>query len=165
MSLPRLAVVRAPLSIEALAAAVDTVARARGGEGCGAVATFLGLVRATHQGRVVRHLDYEAFEPLALKVFAQIETEIARQWPSATVGLWHRVGRLAVGEASVAIVAATPHRAEAFQACRYAIECVKQIAPVWKHEFFEGGDVWVEGAVADPDDDAARATALAVACA
>jgi len=165
MSLSRLAIVRAPLSLEALCAVVDQDARARAGEGCGAMASFLGVVRATHQGRVVQHLDYEAFEPLALNVFGRIEAEIARHWPAATLGLCHRVGRLFVGDASVAIVAATPHRAEAFQACRYAIERVKQIAPVWKHEFFEGGSAWVEGAVADPDDEDARRAALAVACA
>ena len=165
MSLRRLAIVHAPLSLDTLGAAVVTEARARGGEGCGALASFLGLVRSTHQGRRVLHLDYEAFEPLALKVFAQIESEISGHWPSATLGLCHRVGRLDVGEASVAIVVATPHRAEAFQACRYAIERVKQVAPIWKHEFFEGGDAWVEGAVADRDDDGARRAALAVACA
>jgi molybdopterin synthase catalytic subunit len=165
MALPRLAIVRSLLSIETLSAAVEAEARARGGEGSGALASFVGVVRPTHQGRVVRYLDYEAFEPLALKVFSRIEAEIAAQWPAATLGLAHRVGRLDVGEASVAIVVATPHRAQAFQACRYAIERVKQIAPVWKHEFFDGGESWVEGAVADPDDEVARSAALAAACA
>jgi molybdopterin synthase catalytic subunit len=79
--------------------------------------------------------------------------------------LHHRLGRLAVGEASVAIAAASPHRSEAYAACRYTIERVKQIAPIWKHEFFEGGDVWVEGAVADPADRAAQAEAERIACA
>src|SRR4051794_39551134 len=106
---PRLAIVDAPLSIEALCAVVEAEARARGGEGCGALASFIGLVRATHQGRVVRHLDYEAFAPLAVKVFARIEREVEEHWPAATLGIWHRVGRLDIGEASVAIVAATPH--------------------------------------------------------
>ena len=72
---------------------------------------------------------------------------------------------IAIGEASVAIAAASPHRADAFAACRYAIERVKQIAPVWKHEFFEDGDAWVEGAVADPNDDLARQEARRRACA
>ena len=76
----------------------------------------------------------------------------------------HRIGRLSIGEASVAIAAASPHRADAFAACRYAIERVKQIAPIWKHEFFEGGDVWIEGATADPDDEAARRDAVLRAC-
>ena len=72
---------------------------------------------------------------------------------------------LSVGEASVAIAAASPHRREAFAACRYAIERVKQIVPIWKHEYFEGGDVWIEGATADPDDEAAREDAVRRACA
>ena len=84
---------------------------------------------------------------------------------AARLALHHRIGRLDIGEASVAIAAASPHRADAFAACRYAIERVKQIAPIWKHEFFDGGDVWIEGATADPDDEAARDGGGAVACA
>lgn len=164
MSHPRFAVADTPLSVEAIAAELAESAQARG-EGCGAVCTFLGVVRATHQGRRVRHLDYEAFAPLALKAFGRIGEEIAREWPGALVAIHHRVGRLRVGEASVAIAAAAAHRAEAFQACRYAIERVKQIAPVWKHEYFEGGDAWVEGATADLDDEAARQRAREAACA
>ena len=72
--------------------------------------------------------------------------------------------KLQIGEASVAIAAASPHRNEAFAACRYAIERIKQIAPIWKHEFFSGGDVWVEGATADPDDNEARQHALERSC-
>ena len=81
------------------------------------------------------------------------------------LALHHRIGPLEIGEASVAIAAASPHRADAFAACRYAIERVKQIAPIWKHELFEGGDVWIEGATADPDDEAARQAAQERACA
>ena len=73
------------------------------------------------------------------------------------VAVHHRTGRLEIGEASIIIAAASPHRADAFAACRYTIERVKQIVPIWKHEHFEGGDVWLEGATADPDDEAARA--------
>ena len=79
---------------------------------------------------------------------------------AARLAIHHRTGRLAIGDASVAIAAASPHRADAFAACRYAIERVKQIAPIWKHEHFEGGEVWIEGATADPDDEAAREAAL-----
>jgi len=164
MSADRLAIVNAPLSLDALAAEVEAAARSRG-EGCGAVGCFLGVVRARHQGRAVRYLEYEAYDVLAIKVFEQIEAEARDQWPGAILGLTHRVGRLSIGEASVAIAVATAHRAEAFQACRYAIERVKQIAPVWKHEFFEDGDAWVEGATADPADLDARREALARACA
>jgi molybdopterin synthase catalytic subunit len=129
------------------------------------VATFLGLVRNHHQGRRVLYLEYEAYEPLAQRTIERIAREAAERWPTTRLALHHRIGRVAIGEASVAIAAASPHRAEAFAACRYAIERVKQILPVWKHEFFEDGDVWVEGATADPDDVAARADAERVACA
>ena len=81
------------------------------------------------------------------------------------MALHHRTGRLEIGEASVAIVTASPHRADAFAACRYVIERVKQIVPVWKREYFDGGDVWIEGTTADPDDRQARAEAERIACA
>jgi molybdopterin synthase catalytic subunit len=164
MSAALLAVVTEPLSMDRLAAEVVAEARADA-QGCGALSTFVGLVRATHRGRQVRFLEYEAHVPLAVKVFRQIADEAGEEWPGSVVGLVHRVGRLEVGEASVIIAAAAAHRAEAFAACRYAIERVKQIAPVWKHEFFEDGDAWVEGAVADPADPAARRAARERACA
>lgn len=163
MSAPHLAVVTERLSIEALAARVEADARAIG-EGCGALAAFVGVVRATHGDRRVRHLEYEAFVPLALKVFRQIADEVAGEWPGTVLGLVHRVGQLQIGDGSVAIVASAAHRAEAFAACRYAIERVKQIAPIWKHEFFEDGDAWVEGATADPADAGVRRQALERSC-
>lgn len=158
------AVTRDALRVELLVAAVEKHAR-HAGEGCGAVCSFVGVVRATHQQRRVRYLEYEAFEPLAARAFERIAQEVALQWPDAVLAISHRIGRLQVGEASVAIAAATPHRRASFQVCRYAIERVKQIAPVWKHEFFEDGDAWVEGAVADVADEAARRAALETACA
>jgi molybdopterin synthase catalytic subunit len=130
----------------------------------GAVATFVGLVRGENLGRTVAFLEYEAYEPLALKAFARIDEEARAEWPSMTLGLHHRTGRLEIGEASIAIVVASAHRAEAFAACRYAIERVKQIAPSWKHEHFDGGEVWIEGATGDPDDDTARGEARRRAC-
>jgi molybdopterin synthase catalytic subunit len=99
-----------------------------------------------------------------VRAFERIDAEARERWPSVRLVLHHRVGILHIGEASVAIAAASPHRAEAFATCRYAIERVKQIAPIWKHEYFEGGDVWIEGATADPDDEVARRTALERAC-
>ena len=141
-------------------AAVDGSAGAEG-----AVVTFLGLVRNHNLGRSVRYLEYEGYVPLALRAFERIDSEISARWPGVRLALHHRVGRLAIGEASVAIVTASAHRAHAFAACRYAIERVKQIAPIWKREFFDGGDVWIEGATADPDDEGARAAAERVACA
>ena len=149
-----------PLALDRIAAALD------GDSGTdGAVVTFLGLVRNHNLGRSVRYLEYEAYEPLALRAFQRISDEIRDRWPGARLALHHRVGRLEVGEASVAIAARSAHRGDAYAACRYAIERVKQIAPIWKREFFDGGDVWIEGATADPDDERARAEAERVACA
>jgi molybdopterin synthase catalytic subunit len=133
--------------------------------GSGAVATFLGLVRDHNQGRRVLYLDYEAYEPLAEKALVRILDESRARWPSVRLAIHHRTGRMEIGEASVVIAAASPHRADAFAACRYAIERVKQIVPIWKHEHFEGGDIWIEGAIAHPDDDAAREAAMRIACA
>jgi molybdopterin synthase catalytic subunit len=131
---------------------------------CGAVATFVGVVRDRNAGRRVLWLDYEAYVPLARATFARIGSEAAGHWPSVRLAIYHRTGRIAIGEASVVIAAASPHRSDAFAACRYAIERVKQIAPIWKHEHFEGGEVWIEGATADPADDAARQAAFDRAC-
>jgi molybdopterin synthase catalytic subunit len=163
MRAPLLAIGPAPLALELL---VEAVAGREGSGGRnGAVATFLGLVRDHNAGRSVRYLEYEAYEPLARRAFERIVREIEARWPGVSVALHHRLGRLEIGEASVAIAAAAPHRADACAACRYAIERVKQIAPIWKREFFEGGEVWIEGATADPDDPRARAEAERAACA
>jgi len=152
------AVTAGPLDAPAVTALVA-------GPGTGAVATFVGLVREHNAGRHVLWLDYEAFAPLAIKAFEQIAQEAGDTWPEARMAIHHRTGRVAIGEASIVIAAASPHRADAFAACRYAIERVKQIAPIWKREFFEGGDVWIEGATADPDNAQARAEAERIACA
>jgi len=154
---PHHAITAVPLDSARVAASL-----ARNGDG--AVATFVGLVRNHNGGRPVLWLDYEAYEPLALKSFDRIAAEAVAQWPEARLAIHHRVGRVEIGEASVVIAAASPHRAEAFAACRYAIERIKQIAPIWKHEHFAGGEVWIEGATADVADAAARAAALERAC-
>ena len=159
---PLLSIGVAPLSLESLVRLVADRGPATGTDG--AVATFLGLVRNHNAGRQVQYLEYEAFEPLALRAFERIAEEISGHWPGVRLALHHRIGRIEIGEASVAIAAASAHRAEAFSACRYAIERVKQIAPIWKRELFEGGDVWIEGATADPEDARARADAERVAC-
>jgi MoaE-MoaD fusion protein len=151
------AITEAPLDAARLAASVAAPA-------CGAVATFVGLVRDHNAGRRVLWLEYEAYAPLARATFERIAAEAQSYWPSVRLAIHHRTGRLGIGEASVAIAAASPHRADAFAACRYAIERVKQIAPVWKREHFEGGDVWIEGATADPDDVPARQLAFERAC-
>ena len=143
---------------------VAALTRAVAAPGCGAVATFVGTVRDQNSGRRVLWLVYEAYEPLARKALARIGEEVSAQWPSVRLAIHHRVGRLNIGEASVVIAVASAHRADAFAACRYAIERIKQIVPIWKHEHFEGGDVWIEGATADPADETARQLALARAC-
>jgi molybdopterin synthase catalytic subunit len=154
------AVTRAPLDPNGLTAAI-----AQGNEGDGAVVTFTGLVRDHNQGRRVTFLEYEAYEPLAVRALERILAEVGEMWPSARLGVHHRIGRLDIGEASIIIAAVSAHRAHAFAACRYAIERVKQIVPIWKHEHFDGGEVWLEGATADPEDEAARQTAYKIACA
>ena len=165
----RFAVISDPLDAgpltDAVVAAHGAAAARAGTPGVGAVATFIGLVRDRNLGRRVLRLEYEAYEPLAVKAFGQIAAEAADHWPSAVLGVHHRVGPVAIGEASIVIVAASAHRGEAFAASRYTIERVKQIAPIWKHEYFEGGDSWIEGAVASADDAGAREEARRLACA
>ena len=163
MDAPLLSIGPAALVLEPLVAAVGTADGAALGTD-GAVVTFVGLVRNHNLGRAVQHLEYEAYEPLALRAFERIVGEITGRWPGVRLALHHRTGRLDIGEASVVIAAASPHRADAFSACRYAIERVKQIAPIWKREVFVGGEAWVEGATADPDDLEARARAERIAC-
>jgi molybdopterin synthase catalytic subunit len=163
VSTPLLKIGSGVLEIEPLMAAVCQRGTDSGSDG--AVATFVGLVRNHNLGRRVQYLEYEAYEALGLRVFERIAAEVAERWPGVRLALHHRTGRIEVGGASVAIAAASAHRGEAFSACRYTIERVKQIAPIWKREFFEGGDVWIEGATADPDDVDARERAGRVACA
>ena len=160
---PLLAIGREPLALAPLVAAVSDRGETAGADG--AVASFLGVVRNHNAGRSVRYLEYEAYEPLAVRSFERIAAEVSARWPGVRLALNHRIGRLEIGEASVAIAAASAHRADAFAACRYTIERVKQIAPIWKREYFDGGDVWIEGATADPDDQVARAKAERAACA
>lgn len=160
------AVTPKPLELPSVVAAVEQVVDRESGSGAaGAVTTFLGLVRAHNLGRRVLRLEYEAYAPLAVKAFQRIDDEARSAWPGIRLAIHHRTGVLMPGESSVVIVAASAHRGEAFAGCRFAIERIKQIAPIWKHEFFEGGDVWIEGATADPDDADAREEARRRACA
>ena len=155
------AVTTEPLDLDALVRAVNAEA-ATGAIGPGAVITFVGVVRNENLGRRVLRLEYEGYEPLAVRAFERIGVEVGDRW-SVRLAVHHRLGTLGIGEASVIIAVASPHRADAFAACRYVIERIKQIAPIWKHEFFEGGDVWIEGATADADDDRAREAAFRLA--
>ena len=133
--------------------------------GNGALIAFSGMVRGMNQGQRVLRLDYEGYEPMIVKVFEQIDVEIADVWPGTMCAIHHRLGTLTPGDVSIVIAVASAHRAAAYSASRYAIERVKQIAPIWKHEYFEGGDVWIEGAVAGADDAAAKQRAMETACA
>jgi len=129
-----------PLSLDALAAAI-------GQDTCGAIASFLGIVRGFARGRQVDHLEYDAYPEMAVAKMRQIGEEIRARWPVDRVAIVHRVGRLGVGEASVAIAVASPHRHEALQACAYAIERLKEIVPIWKKEVWSDGAEWIGSTV------------------
>src|SRR5258705_2559583 len=133
MPTPLVAVPSDPLDADALVARV-------GAQGDGAVVTFAGLVRDHNQGRQVRFLEYEAYEPLAVRALQRIVDEAGEMWPSARVAAHQRIGRLEIVDATIAIPAASAHRGDAFGAWRYAIERAKQIVPIWKREHFDGGD-------------------------
>ena len=111
--------------------------------GAGAIATFIGTVRDHGRGQAVTHLEYEAYVPAAELTMAQIGDEIRERWGIDQVAIAHRVGSLAVGEASVVISVASAHRDAAFEACRYAIERIKEIVPIWKKEHYVDGAVWL----------------------
>ena len=112
---------------------------------CGAVALFVGTVRDHHEGKSVVSLSYSAFKEMAEKEFAKIGAEIAGKWAVGAVYIAHRTGKLAIGDASVIIAVSSAHRAEAFEACRHAIETLKKTAPIWKEEFYDEGKAWVSG--------------------
>lgn len=108
----------------------------------GAACLFLGVVRNENDGRAVRRLEYEAYEEMALPLMEEIAAETRRRWPVTDLRIVHRLGSLAVGEPSVAIAVASPHRDEAFAACRYAIDTLKATVPIWKKEFYSDGEEW-----------------------
>lgn len=114
-------------------------------QGAGAVLIFEGTVRDFSRGKRVISVEYDAYEPLAEKKLAEIGAQIARKWPEAKAAIVHRLGNLKVGQTSLVIAVSSPHRAEAFEACRYAIEQIKKIVPIWKKEVWEGGEYWIEG--------------------
>jgi len=113
----------------------------------GAVVTFDGFVRDSFKGRKTLYLEYEAYESMALAKMREIGAQIRSQFPIHRLTIVHRLGRLEIGETSVLIAVSSPHRAAAFDACRFAIDALKRSVPIWKKEFFTGGDAWAEGAV------------------
>ncbi|MBI2862238.1 MAG: molybdenum cofactor biosynthesis protein MoaE [Chloroflexi bacterium] len=124
---------------------VETLTREATEATTGGLAIFVGVVRAVSGGRRVLWLEYEAYPEMTEAVMRQIGQEVRERWPVETILMVHRIGRLEVGERSVAIVVGSPHRAEALAACHYAIDRLKSILPIWKKEVFEDGEVWVEG--------------------
>jgi MoaE-MoaD fusion protein len=111
----------------------------------GAVVVFEGIVRDHSGARRTLYLEYEAYEPMALAKMREIGGEAASKFKIDRIGIIHRCGRIEIGESSVAIIVTAEHRRPAFEACHYAIDRLKQVVPIWKKEYFEGGAVWVEG--------------------
>jgi molybdopterin synthase catalytic subunit len=134
----RFEVTSEPLDPQAL---VDSVRK----DESGAVALFYGVVRDNNRGRRVLHLEYDAYPSMAEKKLRQIAEEVRSRWQITEVAMQHRIGRLEVGETSLLVAVSAPHRRDAFEACHYAVDRIKQIVPIWKKEVFEGGEVWVEG--------------------
>ena len=120
----------------------EVTARVRGPAN-GAVVTFLGTAREQTLGNRVLHLEYEVYEEMAVKRFRDIFRELEERWGVTDAAIAHRYGRLEIGEISMVVAVATPHRKEAFAACWYAVDRIKEIAPIWKKEFLENGAIWV----------------------
>ena len=112
---------------------------------CGAVAVFLGTARNHHDGKKVRRLAYRAYPEMAEKELAKIEEDARRRWTLGQVYIAHRTGDVPIGEASVVIAVSAAHRAEAFEAARFAIETLKKTVPIWKEEFYDSGKAWISG--------------------
>jgi molybdopterin synthase catalytic subunit len=128
-----------PLDVPSFSAAVAD-------PGAGATATFVGTTRDTFRGQRTLRLEYEAYEPMAVRALRAIAEAAVGKWELRALAIGHRTGAVAVGEASVAIAASSPHRADALAAVAWAIDELKATVPIWKKEFFEGGEVWQENA-------------------
>ncbi len=114
--------------------------------GAGGVTLFLGTVRDRSEAGKVVEIDYESYVEMAERNLREIEEDVLRKWPVKKIKIVHRIGRLRLGEVSVAVALSTPHRAEAFEACRYAIDRIKRDVPIWKREKLAGGKrIWVAG--------------------
>jgi molybdopterin synthase catalytic subunit len=126
---------------------IDPVALAADvrGNGEGAIVIFDGFVRDHSKNRRTLYLEYEAYEPMALAKIQEIAAQLHKQFSIHRVAMVHRLGRLEIGETSVYIAVSAPHRAAAFDACRYAIDTLKRTVPIWKKEYFEDGSVWAGG--------------------
>jgi MoaE-MoaD fusion protein len=111
----------------------------------GAVVVFEGVVRNHSRGHATLYLEYEAYEPMAVRKMEELGCEARQKFAIDGIGMVHRLGRLEIGETSVAIIVTSEHRRAAFAACQYAIDRLKQIVPIWKKEYFADGAVWAEG--------------------
>ncbi|MEZ4216386.1 MAG: molybdenum cofactor biosynthesis protein MoaE [Myxococcota bacterium] len=114
------------------------------GPDAGGLVTFVGAVRDRARGNDIEYLEYEAYPAMAEREMEKIAADCARRWPGARVAIAHRTGRLEIGDVAVVVVAAAPHRAEAFDACRFAIDTLKQTVPIWKKEVATSGEYWVD---------------------
>ena len=135
---PFIQITREPLDRNALIASVTNPC-------AGGIVVFEGVVRDNARGKQVRYLEYDVYPEMAVQQIREILAEAERRWNVDRVAVAHRIGRLEIGEASVIIVVATPHRAEAFEACRYIIDSLKTTVPIWKKEVAMNGEEWVEG--------------------
>jgi len=122
---------------------LDAVVREVQRDEAGAIATFLGTVRNRSRDRMVLYLEYEAYEGMAEETMAELASELTRQHELLAVAIHHRVGRVEIGEPSVAIAVSSPHRAAALTACKEAIDALKGTVPLWKKEVYEGGEEWI----------------------
>ena len=113
----------------------------------GAIVTFQGVVRNHSRGKTVSYLEYDAYAPMATKVMAQIAEEAKQRWPITDLGIWHRIGHLEIGQASLLVVVTAAHRKECFEACHWTVDRIKEDVPVWKKEVWADGESWVEGDV------------------
>jgi molybdopterin synthase catalytic subunit len=114
------------------------------GPGMGGIVTFIGAVRNRARGRDIRHLEYESYPEMAEREMQRIADAAAERWPDTRVAIAHRAGHLEIGDLAVVVAAAAPHRAEAFEACRYAIDTLKETVPIWKKEVATDGEYWVD---------------------
>ena len=112
----------------------------------GAVVVFEGVVRNNANGKDVRFLEYEAYESMAMRKIEEIGVQAKEKFDIRDIAIVHRLGHMEIGECSIVIVVASAHRGPAFEACRFTIDTIKQVVPIWKKEFYEDGEVWIEGA-------------------
>lgn len=121
---------------------IDTLIKEVADEAAGAIVTFLGVTRGIEGDKRVTYLDYDAYKEMAEDKLKEIGEETKKKFSICHISVVHRVGRLGVGEASVGIAVSSPHRAEGFEACKYIMDRIKEIAPIWKKEVWDGGEKW-----------------------